>query len=354
MAIRPPKVLVSDLSNFQTLESWPDDAPVEEWPSSPFRWTADIAVQLSTHSGQDSSFAGYYTGLDVNIGDWISTTLGGRALRIIDISAADFYTVSVTLEDVDRYNTFNDPTGMGDGSIPIGQGFIFEVNENGLPILSGIPSDVLPPSWQADILSRFDYRNEATTYIKVDQTGHTFALGDIVAVDPNNSGSYIKAADPILAIGVVNSIGIPAANNFTFRPFGDVIDNITPDLVGNYGDIFYMDPAVPGRLTKNRPLTNIRPIYLRLESPNRGVLFASGTAGGGAADDSTKTLEVVPTQDQVEFTIPLAREVLVMSINGVENNNFVFNSMTKVLTFDPVATGYGVDPTDEVFFVYNS
>ena len=43
-----------------------------------------------------------------------------------------------------------------------------------------------------------------------------------------------------------------------------------------------------------------------------------------------------------------------MSINGIENKNFTFDVETKAIVFDPVATGYGVDVTDEVFFIYKS
>ena len=48
-----------------------------------------------------------------------------------------------------------------------------------------------------------------------------------------------------------------------------------------------------------------------------------------------------------------AEEVLVMSINGIENKNYIYDRAINTLTFDPIATGYGVETSDEVIFTYN-
>jgi len=43
-----------------------------------------------------------------------------------------------------------------------------------------------------------------------------------------------------------------------------------------------------------------------------------------------------------------------MSINGIENKNFTFDVSTHKVTFDPVKTGYNVDPEDIVIFTYET
>ena len=330
--------------------------PNDYWVGFPYRWRVSLAVEPQYHGSADTTTPFQYNGMDVIVGDWVATGGGGIAVKIVEIESQTETTIVAIVEDFERVNIVLDQTLSGIGIGPDGVGYIFQLSADGFPILGPIAAYTIDVSFQTDMYARFSKRNVVTNFVNVFQVGHGLNMGDIIAVNPNVSGAYMKASDPLLAVGTVNSVGIPTENSFTFRPFGAIIDDINPGLVGNYGDIFYMDPSNPGGLTKVRPLVNARPIYLRLEGPNRAVLFASGTAGGavGGGDDTTNTLEVTPTLDQVEFTIPGAKDVVLMSINGVENNNFTFDSVSEVLTFDPVATGYGVDPTDEVIFIYNS
>lgn len=193
-------------------------------------------------------------------------------------------------------------------------------------------------------------------FVRVKQPNHGFTVGDIIKPDFANVGQYLKAtADSKVnfAIGKVTSVNIPGTTWFTFEPFGKLVDNVSPELDGAYGDMFYLDPLNPGKVTNTRPTANAKPIYLRLETSTRAIqLSLPGEDISG--DTQTFKLESV-ADNQVTFVLPAnAMEVLYMNINGIENENFTFDVGSKILTFDPVATGYGVETTDEVFFVYKS
>ncbi|MNY44300.1 hypothetical protein D3C86_1793140 [compost metagenome] len=101
-----------------------------------------------------------------------------------------------------------------------------------------------------------------------------------------------------------------------------------------------------------KPASDAKPVYIRLETETRAVRL------NAIVDENSITVVhkvETTTLDQVEFTLPAeAKSVQAMSINGIENKNFTFDDTTKAITFDPVATGYGVEETDEVIFVYNT
>jgi hypothetical protein len=333
-----------------------NEDPNDFWYGYPNKWRVLLAITPSAHSSFYTQTPFQYDGLDVKIGDWIATSSGGIAVRIESIESQTSSEVIATVFDVDGVNIVNDKNMSGTGIGPDGFGYLFELNDVGEAILGPIGAFTVDITFQTDLAARFANHNVITKYVNVTQPDHGLSIGDIIAVNPTSFGTYVKATDPVLAIGIVNSINVPSLDNFTFKPFGEIVTDVVPDLVGNYGDVFFMDPSNPGGLTTIRPLTNARPIYLRLETPNKAVLFASGTAGGALASggDNNDTLVVIPTLNQTEFTIPGAFEVMIMSINGIENTNFTFDNITEVLTFDPVATGYGVDPTDEVIFIYRS
>lgn len=357
MSILPTKLLSARITSIQDQAFWmEDDGSGDPWIGYPYRWTVNMVVDITSHSSHMTANPFYYTAEDVKVGDWIASAPGGGAVQITEISEVNGSLVTCIVEDVERFNTFNDQSQSGIGSIPEGQAYIFEVNEDGIPVLTGVPSAVLPASFQTDLVSRFAYRNTETNFIRVNQVEHAMEVGDVIRPDFNIVGQYVKAiADGKVnyAIGVVNSIGTPGLDWFTFKPFGTVAEKVAPDLIGNYGDLFYIDPVQPGKLTNVRPATNARPIYLRLDRPNRAIMLQM--SGDDIAGETQKVHIEVETDGQLEFTLPGdAMNVEFMAINGIENTNFTFDQLTKVLTFDPVATGYGVETTDEVFFIYKS
>lgn len=356
--IKPPKLLQVSVDTVSDYAVWTEGDPSDWWFGYAYRWTITATVTPSTHSSDNSINPSYYTAQDINVGDWISTTTNGVAVQITEIIEQGFDNLTAIVEDVDRFNTFSDNTQNGLGGPSAGNGYLFEVSDDGLPILMGVAAGLMPPTFQTDLISRFSYRNIFNKYIRVNQPDHTFTIGDIVRID--NDGIFEAAAADIranAAIGIVNSIGIPSIDWFTFRPLCQVLNDVMPPLVGTYGQLYFLDPANPGKLTDVLPASNARPIYMRLDTPNRALLLDAGMfdyVDNNEGETNKYDVESV-TAGQVTFTMPAdCVEVLYMSINGIENENFTFNVSTKVLNFDPIETGYGIDVDDEVFFIYKS
>jgi hypothetical protein len=219
----------------------------------------------------------------------------------------------------------------------------------------GMAANTVPETFASDLIARFNYRNIWQKYVRVNQPGHTFVIGDIIQPNISIVGTYMLATDSSsvdISVGTITDIGDPTNDWFNFKPFGEIEYNIQPPLTGGYGCLYYLDPVNPGKVTATRPAEYARPIYLGLNSVNIAIRFNMPESSGS----ETKTYLMTSVFDnQVNFTLPTdAFEVVSMIINGVETMNFTFNSTTKALTFDPTANGYGVDSTDEVRFVYTT
>jgi hypothetical protein len=356
--IKPPKVLFVNVTSSNELDYWFDGDSSDAWYGSPFRWTVNLTVTPQSHSDTATATPMYYTGDDIEVGDWIATGQYGVAVQIVSIVSKSFSSAEVVVEDIDRFNTFADPYQNGTGGVQTGNGYLFQVSADGDPVLLGIQDGTMPSAYQTDLIGRFSYRNFFNKYIRVNQPGHSFEIGDIVRV--TISGNFELAAADLRAnsaIGIVNSVGIPSDSWFTFRPLCQVINDVEPPLVGSYGDLFFLDPLNPGKLTTTLPEANARPIYMRLDSSDRALLLDAGMFDyvlNNPGETNKYDVEEV-TAGQTEFHLPNdCTEVMYMSINGIENENFTFDLLSKVLVFDPVETGYGIDVDDEVFFIYKS
>lgn len=357
MLLLPPKVLKVDVLEISPHSNWNEGNESDMFYGFPYKWTYTLNVYSQMHGNPDTTSAFAYDGMSVKVGDWIAPTsvTGGIAVQITEIISQDSSNVVVVAEDLERYNLSAeaiDTTSYGSGGT--GPGVIFELGDDGLPIIGPLEANYLPATVQGDLTSRFRFRNYDRTFVRIFQPGHPFNVGSVIRPVFSTPGTYeLALADGKVGavIGSVTSVNYPADGWFTYRPMGQVVNNINPPLVGNHGDFFYVDPTTPGVLTKNQPANNARPVYMRLEKETRGILLDTGSLD----TNETKKFDVAPTDGQVEFTLPIdAEEVLYMSINGIENEEFTFDAVSKVLTFDPVATGYGVDSSDEVFFIYKS
>lgn len=355
--VKPAKVLKTYISSFDVESFYNESDADDTYNGYPYRWAATLQVQSQEHGDPSTLTPYYYTGDDIKVGDWFSASLGGIAVQIVEIRAQTGSSVEVVVEDIERYNLVNEPistTTFGSGTA--GSGVVFSVGDDGLPILTPLPESYLLPNFSSDMNGRFRHRNLLRSYVRVRQPGHGMVVGDVIRPDFANPGKFTKAlADTNVAsvIGAVSDVNIPSDGWFNFKPFGEIRENISPPLVGAYGDFFYVDPTTAGALTNVRPSNNARPVFMRLESATRGLLLA----GGSSLDtNETKRYNVPsPAGDQVNFTLPVdAETVLWMSINGIENSNYTFDFASKGLVFNPTATGYGVDVTDEVYFIYKS
>jgi hypothetical protein len=359
MPITPNLQLKASIVEFAETEYWTeDDNTGDMFIGSPYRWTVRIDIQAQPHSNHTTMESMFYTGNDVRVGDWFASGLGGRANLITEIISQDAFSVNCIIEDYERYNLFTDQSQAGNGLCdPFSNGIIFRISESGLPILGPIDELYLSSQTVDDLMARFIARNMITEFVLVKQEDHGMFPGDVIYADFESNSGYKKTDSSNIsrAIGIVTEINVPGLDYFCYRPLGKLITNVRPTLWGEHGDIFYLDPSEPGGLTNVKPETNAFPVYLQLE-PNRAILLSRGVESSQSTDSETHKYDVENVvSGQTTFTLPLETvEVLYMAINGIENENFTFDQVTKVLVFDPIETGYGVDVDDEVFFIYKT
>lgn len=291
MAILPAKVLYINLSGFEVVATWDtDDGSGDPWIGMPYQWNATISVSPQVHSSHLTSNPYAYTGLDVNVGDLVATTNGGRFLKIIAISNRDENDFSlpftVTLEDYNRENTFqaDDTYGQGTGQISEGDGILFELKD-GLPVLYPLPSlpSTMSEGFVAEIISRF-FKVSAISEIYIDQTAHGFYVGNVLGL---NSSGFFKAnagsSTTSKVIGVVTEIA--SENTFRFRPVGSVM---TLSVDGDNGDTIYLSQTTDGGYTNIEPESGeIIPLFIKLDD-TRVIYTPFSSESSSSSDSSTQ------------------------------------------------------------------
>ena len=361
MPVNPTFLLKASFDSYVEHAFWTeDDNTGDPYLGTAYQWEITFNITAQQHSNHTTVTPGFYTGVDVKVGDWYASGVNGRAVIVRSISSQNDFSVTAVVEDYERFNLFSDPNLSGYGLMPSEPGFFFRLGNDGYPILGPVEEFYLPNKTVEDLMARFMARNMVTEYVLVNQENHGMTPGDVIYADFEANSGYKKtnAANISRAIGIVTETNVPGLDYFCYRPLGKLIMNVRPTLWGEHGDIFYLDPNEPGGLTNEKPATNAFPVYLQLE-PNRAILLSRGvesSSSGSSVESETNKYDVENVSaGQTTFTLPLdAQEVLYMAINGIENENFTFNQQTKVLNFDPVETGYGVDVDDEVFFIYKT
>lgn len=362
MPITPSLLMLANIrDDWSEIAYWDeDDNSNDPFIGKPYRWQINAEVQTQFHSDHATLNPFQYNGTDITVGDWIASGTQGKALQIIEITSQEFDLISIVVEDVERWNLFTDPTGSGSGFIQTGPGVIFRTNNDGMPVLGPVPDEYLPNTSVDDLMARFLARNGVDDFVLVRQELHGMARGDVIYADFETDLGYKKvdAANLNRAIGIVTETGVPGLHYFSYRPLGKLINNLYPPLWGAHGDVYYLDPLSPGGVTNEKPTGLAIPVYLQLDLPTRAIQLERGaeTSGSGGAESETNKYDVTNVSTgQTTFNMPAgAKEVLYMAINGIENENFTFDAQSKVLIFDPVETGYGIDVDDEVFFIYKS
>jgi len=359
MPVTPNLLLKANMYGPQDYAYWEEnDNTSDPFYGYPYRWKVNLIVQPQAHSSHVTTFAMYYTGDDIRVGDWYATGVAGRALQVCEILSSDGTNMEVVLEDAERYNLYTDPTQSGSGLVPEGDGVIFRLNSDGLPVLGPIEEYYLPTQTVSDLTARFMARNGARDYVLVNQEFHGFFPGDVIYADSVADTGYKKVDRNNIqkALGIVTEVNVPGLDYFSYRPLGRLVNNVNPPLWGQHGDTYYLDPNEPGALTLDKPALNAIPVYFQLDLPTRAIQLERGIEVAQRSESETNKYDVENVASgQTTFTLPSdAKEVLYMAINGIENENFTFDTGSKVLVFDPVETGYGVDIDDEIFFIYKS
>ncbi len=151
-----------------------------------------------------STGAQTYTGLNVMPGMYASTYSDGRIFRIKSTGTKTQTTLTgAILEDVDGLNTKFDSTGQQSGNPKNGGGYIFQVNSDGLPMLTSI-QDTLSPQFTDSLMGRFLYdkpssltenfcvlTGSGTNTLAVTYDGKTFVgLGNSVFTSSGRAVAY--------------------------------------------------------------------------------------------------------------------------------------------------------------------
>lgn len=358
MAILPAKNLKCLITDISPYSYWEQGSVSDPFYGYPYQWTYNISVYSQQHSNPNTTTPYYYNALDINIGDWISVGQDGLAVRIMSIVSRTTDNITLIAEDVNRFNLFSEPLDLSTGgSGSPGECMIFSISDDGIPVVGPLDDNFLSNTIQSNLISRFRFRNLFSEYITIYQPSHTFIVGDMISPDENNSGSFkLSSQNRIFddVVGVITSVGTPSDDYFTFKPFGTYSVNISPELIGDYGQFYFLDKNNPGKVTTTIPNIDAKPIYMRMDNSTTGLILNKT----GNISKNTSTVikySVTVENEQTQFTLPNdSREVIYMSINGIENTNFTFDDQTKILIFDPISTGYNVDTMDEVFFIYKT
>lgn len=277
----PAKVLDVNVQDAVGVTYWPynngSGDPFWQGGAQPtfYRWVADIQVTPQTHSSHRTRKPRAYTGMDVRIGDYIASVQDGIALKIVSIEFKSDTFVRAVLEDTFRYNTFRDGGSQGVGIFTVPSGaIIFEVNEEGLPVVDPVPATGVGSNFFPNLMSRFLNFEKNVNFI-IHQSSHGFQVGQMISADPvEHRFVPTSAAYPFL-IGSVTYTDL-GPDTFMVNPLQKIVDDYD-FMPGQVGDVLYADPMVPGGLTTTAGTT---PVMIKLrDHTNSGT---TGTVANGA------------------------------------------------------------------------
>ena len=233
----------------------------------------------------------YYDAYNVIPGDWLANDATGYTWKITNIytitdapsdsnntNQGVFYAKMV---DIDNYNAGLDPTGLFNGAPGYinSRTILFTVDEDGFPIFTPADTFNLSSNFSGNVIGRFRALNSYNQYVSITQPGHTLLVGDPVYI--NGAGLFRKSqgigdiSGVTYTIGIVTSVGVPSAANFTFNPFGEYRRASQLSLTGGTaGTLFYVDPTGAGQLTRTRPSSYPFPMYQQIDMSGNAILLS--------------------------------------------------------------------------------
>ncbi len=267
---RPAKVLAVVVDSSAELESWwYDDGLSDPWwrgasgagtnAGRPTKFRVVISVTASAHSSHLTREKYVYNGLDINVGMWITSISTPKALKIIKVEAKTTTSVTCIIEDIDRYNTFRDPGGNGNAMFTVpGSGVVFELGDDGLPVLDPVLTSMTDMKIFDQIMSRFRVFNP-NKRMGFTKLNHGFYEGEMLKVTA--SGFDRAQSSDLYPVGVVVDIG-PGPHNFYITPTTKLITNLE-GVPGSQGDLIYQDATVAGHLTTT-PGSSTKVVFLKV------------------------------------------------------------------------------------------
>jgi hypothetical protein len=284
----PLKTVSVDVVGILGIESMPWFNPVQfpVTPGSPqptpvnrdYRWRVTLSVENQQHSSYLTRNPGIYNGLDITVGQWISNINTGQAWQIINIESKTETQVVAIVQDIYRYNTFRDPTGVGDGGPTFGTYIVFNISDTGLPQMDPIPDAGVSLVFTQNLQSRFEYINLQFDY-PLFQFGNNFQVNDVIAVDQETNNFVLSSNAHKIIIGRVTSISDTIPGWFTINPVQKVVDFLNY-LPGDVGDTIYTSVIEPGGLSLSPDGAQIY-IKLRNNTQSRTVAELPGPTSAG-------------------------------------------------------------------------
>tara|TARA_A100001011_G_scaffold398573_1_gene503523 strand:- start:731 stop:2707 length:1977 start_codon:yes stop_codon:yes gene_type:complete len=248
---KPAKVLSVSVSSISNDSQWVhNDGQGDKWWKSGtnpkyYRWEVVATVTAQNHGSHLTRKDFQYNGLDIQVGDWVAGATTGTCCRIISISSKSATSITMVVEDWLRYNTFR--SSIGSGIFGTGPAVVFQLNENGHPMIDPIPASIVSGDFYQNINSRFQYLNPQMHYV-LDQTAHGFSPGDVISITASGFAKTTSAS-AAKTIGTCTNAG-PGPNQFMLRPNTRIID-FNPAIPGSVGDYIYTDNSTAGGLTTN-------------------------------------------------------------------------------------------------------
>ena len=327
---KPAKVLTIDVTTINNHARWTqNDGSGDKWwsgGSSPkyYQWEITGTVTAQAHGSHLTRKDFEYNGLDIQVGDWIAGATTGTCLRIISISAKTATSVTMVVEDWLRYNTFR--SSIGNGIFNTGPCVVFQLNENGHPMLDPVPTSITSGDFYLNINSRFQYLNPQLHYV-LDQTAHGFSAGDVISI---TGSGFVKttSATANKVIGTCTNPG-PGVNQFMIRPNTRIIDFL-PAIPGNVSDFIYTHATTAGALTTSDTSGRIQ--FLKIANSIESSVTGTVLNPTVTANDVIEINETPVTLTSTTLTQTIA------DINGSTSTHGVTASSTPSPTTATTAT----------------
>ena len=327
---KPAKVLTIDVTTINNHARWTqNDGAGDKWwsgGSSPkyYQWEITGTVTAQAHGSHLTRKDFEYNGLDIQVGDWIAGATTGTCLRIISISAKTATSVTMVVEDWLRYNTFR--SSIGNGIFNTGPCVVFQLNENGHPMLDPVPTSITSGDFYLNINSRFQYLNPQLHYV-LDQTAHGFSAGDVISI---TGSGFVKttSATANKVIGTCTNPG-PGVNQFMIRPNTRIIDFL-PAIPGNVSDFIYTHATTAGALTTSDTSGRIQ--FLKIANSIESSVTGTVLNPTVTANDVIEINETPVTLTSTTLTQTIA------DINGSTSTHGVTASSTPSPTTATTAT----------------
>lgn len=128
---------------------------------NPNLYTITINQIESQRYSSSTNTSLFYTGNDVQVGMYASSDINGKIFRIIRISNKSSISITGTFEDIEGLNKRFDSSGSGAGNPSDNFGYIFQVNSDGLPLLTRV-DNALSQTFTDSIVARFLYEKKPT------------------------------------------------------------------------------------------------------------------------------------------------------------------------------------------------